>query len=293
MELVLERQFHSLPLAPPFSESIDSNTKSVKHSLTNLKGSLQHSEIQFHNMPMKVDRKVDYIRPKSVVKPLDPTIINFSRRQESDMEESTRRRQFQKHRYKHLRNSEAMTTKYWLNSVDLKGHKVVLKDQERRERERRIVNDANDIFRKKPIQKRKPKEGKTFYAGSNPAHLGPGSYETYCALTEENVSNLSGAAFRDTRRRSSYDNEPDSEGLQSDLNTRNVFSRQSCESTICHESRTSKHINPRVVSFSRSKATRFKPKELTTERFVEKMAELEKRQGVGEGAMDYTWGVLD
>ena len=113
-----------------------------------------------------------------------------------------------------------------------------------------------------------------------------------CKLLTLSHSDFSATAFRDKRERGAVAVSV-SDVIPSDLETSNVFSRQSPHSTICHESRISKHNNPREISMSK-RSLRFKSRELTTEMFVEKTREMDKPKVKGfGGTVDYTWGVLN
>ena len=102
-------------------------------------------------------------------------------------------------------------------------------------------------------------------------------------------------AFKDKRARNRAGNTGDDEDdiIQSDVNTKLVWSRQSVNSTICKQSHVSRHKNPSEFNIGKA-SVRFKAREMTTEKFVKTMNEMSRVKVKGySGPKDYTMGVLD
>ncbi|GMH89724.1 hypothetical protein TL16_g11545 [Triparma laevis f. inornata] len=301
MDLVKSRQFHVLHMHPEHHDIVEANHSAVKSSLVALSTNLQETEIQFHGRSMVPDMNANFIDAKETnINNLSP-VLNRKEKNRNKGERDAKKRNHTSERYYKLREKETEQDNSYLKKITVTGKDAAIAHLDELRVFSRMYRDATALqkaaFKQVPkVEKKAGGRSEPFWAGSNPPHLAPGTYNDVTNTISHNVETDDGivlpskASFNDTRnsKRDSFLGRVDAEVVDVwEDEVENAFSKRSARSSTGLKGVLSRHKNPKDFKIAGGRR-RDKSEGLRPEEFLERMKEKERLAK----PFDFTLGAL-
>ncbi|GMI15067.1 hypothetical protein TrVE_jg13959 [Triparma verrucosa] len=299
MDLVKSRQFHVLHMHPEHHAIVEANHSAIKSSLAALSTNLQETEIQFHGRSMVPDMNANFIDVKETnINKLSP-VLNRKEKNRKNAERDLKKRNYTSERYYKLREKETYEDKSYLKKITVSGKDAAISHIDDLRVFSRMFRDATALqkaaFKQVPkVEKKSGGRSEPFWAGSNPPHLAPGTYNDKTNTISHNVEIDDGialpskASFNDTRNsdRDSFLGRLDAEVVDVwEDEVQNAFSRRSAKSSTGLKGVLSRHKNPKdfKIAGGRKSGGGLRPED-----FLERMKEKERKAK----PFDFSFGAL-
>ena len=294
-DMIKDRQFHVLHMHPEHHSIVLRNKDTVKKSIDRLTTDLQETEIQFHGRPLLADMNSNFIDIEETnVDTLDA--VMYRRERSREPPRGKKKQNFTSERYYKLREDEMKEDDKYMRAINATGMEAAKAKLDQRHVFSRMYKEASELqkatmrHKERPKKKSKAPGGRSdpFWAGSNPPHLAPGTYNCshasieYKTKGDGKVTLPVRASFNDTRdsQRDTFLKTTDKEVLDIwEDPVDNPYSKRSAKSSMGLRGVLNRHKNPLDFTISGIRR-RSKSDGLTPEEFLSRLDEKERKSKV-------------
>jgi len=280
------------------------NKETVKNSIERLTTDLQETEIQFHGRSLLPDMNSNFIDIADTnIDTLD-AVMYRKERGGRGASRGKKKHNFTSERYYKLREKETADDDEYMRAINVMGMEAAKAKLDQQHIFSRMYKEASELQKATMRHKERPKKKSQapsgrfdpFWAGSNPPHLAPGTYNCSHDSIEHNtkgdgkVTLPVRASFNDTRdsHRDMFLKIADKEVVDIwEDPVDNPYSKRSAKSSMGLRGVLNSHKNPLDFTISGGRR-RSKSEGLTPQEFLSRLKERERKSR----SKDYTFGGL-